>query len=557
MLEDFFELGGNSLMAGQVAVRLRRDLGADVPLHQLFEAPTVEAVAHALAVPQRRNGSRGADERAKLRARLAALPARRREQLAALLADRREQGRAGGSPVESIPRRAPDDPAPPSFPQQSLWFLDQLHPGRHTYNASLPMRLRGAVDAAALRSAMQAIVERHEALRTTFRAEDGLPKLHVMRDVRAPFLRGDVSELAPELRERAGRLLLLRAVRRPFDLAAEVMMRGVLIKLADEEHLFAVIAHHIACDGWSKAILFKELGAFYRGFVHEEPVELARLPIQYSDFALWQRRSLEGPSLERQVSYWRGALAGAPPALELPTDHPRPSTPRADGAAHRLSVSADVSRSIGRVGREERATLFMATLAAFAVLLRALSGQRDILIGSPIANRTRVETEHLIGFFANTLVLRVDLSGEPSFRELLRRVRETALGAYAHQELPFEKLVEVLQPPRDPSRNPIFQVNFRLSAEAPVLELEGIVSEPVHVDPGISRFDLALDLTDGPGGLSGYLEYDTALFTAQSISRIVGELLELMRALGREPDRSILELPSVRRIAGRRARGVA
>ncbi len=250
----------------------------------------------------------------------------------------------------------------------------------------------------------------------------------------------------------------------------------------------------------------------------------------------------------------REALAGAPAALEIPTDLPRPATPQAAGAVHRLDIPAEATEPIRAIGREERATLFMATLAVFDALLAAWSGQEDIVVGSPIANRTRVETENLIGFFANTLVLRVGLAEGPSFREVVRRVKESALGAYANQDLPFEKLVEVVRPPRDPSRNPIFQANFRLSTDPPVLELDGLRTKAAPLDPGISRFDLALDVTAGPEGMSGYLEYDTALFTAETAARIADDFEELMCAVGREPDRPITDHECVRLMVERRDR---
>ncbi len=252
VLDDFFDLGGDSLMAGQVAVRLRREFGVNLPLHHLFEAPTVEAVARALSTQPRRNGSGGDVDMASIAKRVAGMPKQRREQLAALLRERRRQDGGHGGSSESIPRRAPEDPAPLSFPQQRLWFLDQLHPGRHTYNAALPMRLTGPLDDSALERAMQAIVDRHEALRTTFRADDGLPELNLLESARVPFLRGDVEGLPAERREQAAQLLLGKGVRKPFDLSADVMMRGVLVRISEQEHLFAVVAHHIACDGWSR-----------------------------------------------------------------------------------------------------------------------------------------------------------------------------------------------------------------------------------------------------------------------------------------------------------------
>jgi amino acid adenylation domain-containing protein len=549
--EDFFELGGDSLSAGQVAVRLRRELGVELPLHHLFEAPTIEAVAATLARASGRARERSAVEMERLAARVVALPSQRRARLAELLRERRERA---APQLEPIPRRRPGDPAPLSFPQQRLWFLDQLYPGRHTYNASLPMRLRGDLDGDALARAMQLVMDRHEPLHTVFRASDGLPELHVLTDARLQFVRADVRELPPEKRERAALLLLGRQLRRPFDLARDPLMRGALFQIAPDEHLFAIVAHHIACDGWSKGLLYEELGALYGALVRGEQARLPELPIRYSDFALWQRRSMEsGPELERHVAHWREALAGAPPALELPTDRPRPASPAAVGATHRLAIPGEVATPILALGREERATAFMAVLAAFDILLAAESGQRDIVVGSPIANRTRVESEPLIGFFANTLVLRTDISGQPSYRELLRRVRAAALEAYAHQDLPFEKLVEVVRPPRDPSRNPIFQVNFRVGAAPPELQLQGIATEPLALDPGISRFDLALDLVAGRDGLSGYLEYDSVLFSAASAARMAQALLDIMRAVAHEPDRPVFELAAVRQIVARHA----
>jgi amino acid adenylation domain-containing protein len=535
--DDFFDLGGDSLMAGQVAARLRRELGVDVPLHHLFEAPTIEAVARTL-------DSARAPADPALTERLGKLSPKQRELLAARLKDRqREQ-------EDRISPRVPGDPAPLSFSQQRLWFLDQLHPGNHVYNAALPMRLRGPLDPDALERAMQGVVDRHEALRTTFRIDaDGAPYLHMLDEAQLELVREDVVRLPDGKRERAAELLLARELRRPFDLANDVMIRSTLIRTGEDEHVFAIIAHHIAADGWSKAVLYDEIGALYRAAVTGEPAVLPELPVQYADYALWQHRMLEGEALEREVAWWREELAGAPPALELPTDFPRPAGPAFKGAAHWVHVPADVADAVRDLGRGERATQYMTVLAAFKLLLFTVSGQEDIVIGTPIANRARVEIEHLIGFFANTLVLRDDLSGAPTFRQLIARVRDTALEAYGHQDLPFEKVVEAARPPRDPSRNPVFQVNFRLGAQAPGLDLEGVEAEALAVDPGISRFDLAIDLTATDDGLRGHLEYDTALFSPATAARLVDLFLDILRAVAQSPDVPIDQLAPVRRWA--------
>jgi len=536
--DDFFEMGGDSLMAGQVAARLRRDLLVDIPLHQLFHTATIESVA--VVVDDGRGPERGTTASAALERRLEQLPEKRRAQLVELL--RRRRVAAPPANLQSIPRRQPGDPAPLSFSQQRLWFLDQLHPGSHVYNAALPMRLRGPLDIDALERSMQFVVDRHEALRTTFRAPQGVPHLHMLEHPRVTLTRHDMGHGAdPQRRERAARLLLAQEIRRPFDLAEDVMMRGVVVQLDPTDFMFAIIAHHIACDGWSKDVLYTDLGLAYSAYRGGRVPRLPELPLQYSDYALWQRRSLAGEGLEARTDYWRERLAGAPPAIDLPTDHPRGAFPGFAGALHPVLVPEPLAEALRRIGRVERATPYMTVTAAFAALLAAASGQDDIVLGSPIANRTRIELEHLIGFFANTMVLRVDVSGDPSFRELVVRVRDSALGAYEN-ELAFEKLVELVSPPRDPSRNPIFQVNVRVGGRPPELRLEDVSSAPLPIDPGISRFDLALDLVAGDRGLEGHIEYHTALFEQASIARLADALLELIAVVSEEPDRPLSQL---------------
>ncbi len=543
--DDFFELGGDSLLAGQVATRLRRDLRVDVSLHQLFRTPTIEGIATAVKERRRLHGRGG---EGKLGRRVERLSPARKAHLAELLKQRRAA--AGPPDEERIPRRRPGDPAPLSFPQQRLWFLDQLHPGSSVYSAALPMRLHGPLDVASLERAMQFVVDRHEALQTTFRAPNGLPSLHMLASPVVQLTRQDVSGVSDsEKRERAAVALLAREMRRPFDLAKDVMMRGALVHVGPKEHLFALIAHHIACDGWSKGVLYDDLAAAYRAFRAGGEPDLPELPLQYSDFALWQRRSLEGDRLEAQAGYWRERLAGAPAAIDLPTDHPRPEAPGFTGATHPVVVPGPLAESVRRIGRQERATPFMTIVSAFAALLSAVSGQDQVVMGSPIANRTRVELEHLIGFFANTMVLRADVSGDPSFRELVRRVRDSALGAYEH-DLAFEKLVEVVAPPRDPTRNPIFQVNVRVGSEPPTLRLDGVESTALRIDPGISRFDLALDLVADDGALRGHLEYHTALFEPTTIETAADRFLRLLSAISYEPDSQLSQLAPLREARG-------
>jgi hypothetical protein len=479
----------------------------------------------------------------------------------ALVEQRLLAARAAKAAKGGITRRDPSEAAPLSFAQQRLWFLDRLQPGTHTYNAGLAWRLRGALDRDALERAVRTVVERHEVLRTVYVEEDGLPAQRVLplaaegADAGAGWRVDERwAGSAPDdaVIERALRDLL----HEPFRLAEDLMFRAVLLPIAEEDHVFAVITHHIACDGWSKGALFEELAQAYGALAKGVEPELAELPIQYADYATWQRRTLQGETLAGHVEHWRALLDGVPPALDLPTDHPRPPVQSFAGAFHWFDVPAPAAEALRELGRQERATPFMAELAVFGLLLCAASGQDAVAIGSPIAGRSRVETEQLIGFFVNTLVMVVRVDGDPTGRELLRRVREMALGAYGHQDLPFEKLVEALRPPRDPSRNPIFQVNFRLqSTVPPVLELAGLAAEPLEVDPETSRFDLAVELTARPdGSLRGYLEHNVALFDPSTAARLVHDLAALSDELVAAPDVPVSTLPTMRAIRGRATR---
>ncbi len=344
--------------------------------------------------------------------------------------------------------------------------------------------------------------------------------------------------------------------RRPFDLTRDLMLRATLVQLDDEDHVLLLGMHHIAADAHSDTVLFAELAECYAALRDGRAPNLAALPIQYADYAVWQRERLRGQTLEELRSYWARTLDGAPALLRLPTDRPRLPVQRTEGSHHRIALDRELADGMVALGREQGATLFITMLAAFSTLLYRLSGEQDIVIGSPIANRNNLELQGLIGFFTNTLALRTQLGGNPTFREIIGRARETALGAYAHQDLPFEKVVEAVAPKRDPGYNPLFQVNFRAQAtERPVLALAGLEVEPIAVDIGFSRFDLALELELGPRALGGYFEYDRDLFDIASIEDFEANLRTLLEQVVAQPDAPILALAhSSRKAAGRSIR---
>jgi hypothetical protein len=336
------------------------------------------------------------------------------------------------------------------------------------------------------------------------------------------------------------------------------MLRANLIALAPAEHVLLIRMHHIAADAHSDSVLFGELSELYNAAVAGRAPRLPELPLQYSDFAVWQRERLTGAVLDELLAYWTGQLDGAPALLRLPLDRPRPPVQRHHGSHLDLSLPRELVQPLVELGRAEGVTFYMTMLAIFAALLYRISGEADVVIGSPIANRNNLELQGLIGFFTNTLAMRVKLDGNPSFRALLQRARTTALGAYAHQDMPFEKVVEALRPKRDPAYNPVFQVNFRAQAtERPALQLEGLRTEPITVDIGFSRFDLALELELREHELGGYFEYDQDLFAPESIGRMVEDLEALLAGAGAEPDTPILELrlPHGRQAGGQRPAG--
>jgi len=447
----------------------------------------------------------------------------------------RQRQQAAGA-ATAIPRRAGSGPAPLSFPQQRMWFLQQWEPDSPAFNGARAFRLRGPLDADRLRRAFETVLERHESLRTVF-AGDRDPEQVVLE--RWSFELGataieDLDALQPLLRELA---------REPFDLSRDLMLRATLVELGREDRVLLVAMHHIAADAHSDGVLFSELAECYTAAGAGREPHLPELPIQYSDFAVWQRERLRGPALERLSTYWATALEGVPELLRLPTDRPRPAVQLHEGSHQRFALERGLGDALAELGRGQGATFFMTMLAAFAILLYRLSGEEDVVIGSPIANRNQLELQNLIGFFTNTMALRVQVGGNPSFREVLGRARATALGAYDHQDLPFEKVVEKLAPRRDPSYNPLFQVNFRAQAtERPALELPGMTVEPLPVDIGFSRFDLALELELNPVALTGYFEYNRDLFDASTVAAFEQDLQAMLEQIVRDPEERILAL---------------
>ncbi|HEX8242788.1 MAG TPA: condensation domain-containing protein, partial [Longimicrobium sp.] len=442
----------------------------------------------------------------------------------------------------AIVSRAHRDGAPLSFAQERLWFVDRLEPGSAVYNIPMALRL-GALDEAALERALGEIVRRHEALRTTFREVDGSPV-----QVIAPF--GgftlpveDLSGLGEAEREVEARRRATEEAMRPFDLAAGPLFRAVLLRLGAEDHVLLLSMHHIVSDGWSMGVLSREFSALYAAYREGRESPLPALPVQYADYAVWQREHLRGELLERQLSYWRERLAGAPELLELPTDHPRPAVQTFRGAIERFELPGELLERLRALVRSEGATLYMGVLAAFQVLLSKYSGSEDVVVGSPVAGRTRDEVAGLIGFFVNTLVLRTDLGGDLSFREVLGRVREATLGAYEHQELPFEKLVAELQPERSLSHSPLFQVSFSLtSVEGSRPGLPGLRIESAYTDSETAKFDLSLAVNEGSRGLHAALTYGTDLFDESTIRRMLGHLERVLEQVGADGELRLSEL---------------
>jgi aspartate racemase len=432
---------------------------------------------------------------------------------------------------------------PTSFAQQRMWFLDRLDPGGIHYHVHMARRITGLLDMDALKNTIDAIVERHETLRTHFEEQDGQPVQVISERIREALSIIDLTDASAEERTRLADEILRKEVKKPFDLSRSPLMRTTLLRLSEREHILLVTMHHIVTDGWSMRVLRRELTELYRACRRGERPLPAELPIQYADFAVWQHERMQGDFLEAQLNHWKNRLAGLK-TLELPLDRPRPAVIGYRGARYPASLSPALSTELKRICQGEGATLFMGALALFQILLSRLSGQSDIAVGTPIAGRGRIEIENLIGLFVNTLVIRVDLSDDPGFREAMLRTRNACLDAYDHQELPFERLVQELQSNRDPSRHPLFQVVFALEdASSQVLELDGLTVEQVELEPGVARFDLSLFLYSTPEGLKGLFEYNTELFNESTIARMAESFVVMATRAIAEPDQRIANLP--------------
>ncbi|HEX7332371.1 MAG TPA: amino acid adenylation domain-containing protein [Pyrinomonadaceae bacterium] len=500
--DNFFELGGHSLLATQLLSRIREAFSEkEISLRQIFETPTVAGLAREIE--------------------------------------------AGGTVKQEMPalvRVERDEELPLSFAQQRLWFLDQLEPGKATYNCPAAVRFRGSLNLAALEQSFNEIVRRHEVLRTRFDVRDGKPVQIIASSLRVVLPVIDLSGLpASNLEAEIERLSRLEA-QRPFDLSRDVLLRAKVLRVSADEHVVLVTMHHIVSDGWSIGVLVKEAAALYGAYAMSVPENLPALAVQYADYAHWEQEWLQGEVLAEQLEYWKPQLEDAP-VLELPADRPRPVIPSYRGAYESFQVDQELTGALNDLSRRLDATLFMTLLAAWQTLLHRYTGQRDIVVGTPIANRHHAETEGLIGFFVNMLVLRTDLSGNPSFRELVQRVRETALGAYAHQALPFEKLIEELQPERDAGNPPLVQVVLALQ-NAPQADLTtlDLKLNYVEVETSTAKYDLVVNVYEIEDKLSIVFTYSTDLFDAASMQRLGRHFKALLAAVVEDVDKRVAEL---------------
>jgi hypothetical protein len=443
------------------------------------------------------------------------------------------------SEAQAIPRRIAFSPCPPSFSQQRLWFLDQLKQERALYNIPQAFRLKGRPDVASLQQTLTAIVARHESLRTSFAILDGQPMQIIDTDASSSLTVVDVSGLDEVVREAEVQRYVAEEAARPFDLSVCPLLRAMLLRIGPAEHVLLLTLHHIVADAWSLEVLTRELVMLYDSFSRGQTATLPPLTIQYADYAVWQRQQLQGEVLEQQLEYWKQQLTGAP-ALNLPKDRPRPATPGFRGADESLTLPAGLFKQLLELNRLEGVTMFIMVLTAFYVLLYKHTGQDDIVVTSLVAGRNCLETEPLIGCFVNTLALRAKLNGNPSFRELLDRVRHTALGAYAHQELPFERVMTELSPARGLSNPPFVQTMIGLqNFQQSTVELNGLELSPIHVADPVARCDLYLSLVDAQQTLSASLAYDVELFSAATIARMLKHLEAILRHIAANPDVSL------------------
>ncbi len=503
--DNFFRLGGHSILATQMLARVRQAYGVELPLRIIFDFPMLGSFAQQVK-------------------------------------DSRRSGRELVLPPLVGSKDRPH--AALSLAQQRLWFLDQFEPGNPIFNMAQLYWLRGVLQPRAVEESLNEVVRRHAILRTTIQIVDGQPCQVIAAGLTVRVANVELGDLAPEEREREAQRIAQEEATLPFDLSKGPLLRATLVRLAPELHALVLNTHHIVSDRWSLGVLSQELSACYRAFAAGQPPRLPELVVQYADFAEWQRQWLQGHVLAEQIEYWKQKLAGAPRLLELPTDHPRPAVESHRGASTSRLITKGLIDQLLAMCEREGVTLFMALLAGFQILLQRYSGQQDIVVGSPIANRDYAEIEPLIGCFVNTLALRTDLSGNPTYRQVLSRVRETCLGAYAHQSVPFERLIEELQPERSLSHNPIFQVLFALqNVPMQSIELHGLRLERQPVYPPISMFDMSWFAMEAPDGLLLRVEYNTDLFDGASVEGMLEHYRVLVESALAEPERGIEELP--------------
>jgi amino acid adenylation domain-containing protein len=501
--DNFFELGGHSLLAAQVVARVRAEFKIETSLRILFESPTVALMGHSIETPATSDGD--------------------------LVA-------------QTIDPSARSGHAPLSFPQQQFWLLDQAEPDS-CYNICSALKIKGPLEVQKLREALEIIIDRHEILRTNVVTNDSGPVQVISPSIRLPFNVIGLRQLSAADRETEIQRLVRTESESAFDLSDGPLLRIKLLAVGEAEHVLLVTVHHLICDGWSIGVLLRELATLYHDLRSHRAASLPQLRIQYADYALWQRQRLSGPWFERQLEYWRTQMAGAAPMLDLPTDYPRPEKRSVKGAQESILLSANLSDSIGKLSRQESATLFMTLLAAFQTLLFRYSGQEDIVVGSPVAGRSMLETEDLIGAFVNTLALRADFAGKPSFREFLGRVRTTTLGAFSNQDVPFEKLVEELNPERKGNRTPLFQAMFAFqNSQTLEIAIDGLTLRPLKIPDAKAKFDLTLEAEEEADGLRLCFEYNSQLFRPETIRRMLGHFQNLLEAIVANPAQRVTDL---------------